>query len=314
MKLPRWLCEVLLVLLGLTSVVLPQSAIAQIYWIEAPEFAPPNTGGVPEFGDLDADGDYDLIYAIVLHSYRNVGSPTLPSWLRDDSLVEGVDYVNSMTTCLADLDADGDLDLSVGMLYGEAYPLFYYENVGSATQPVWQQQNSMYESLSPGSWTCPELADLDDDGDLDLVLAVYWGLRAYRNTGTPQVPSWTRDDSFVDGVSLAHACSDPNLADLDDDGDLDIVLGSTYGDSPIVCFENIGTAQTPEWNENGDLLTDVPMSVGSWGLDLEDLDADGDIDLLVIRGNGPKVYLNLGSVTPVEPSSWGRIKALFRQP
>jgi hypothetical protein len=311
MKLPRWLCGVLPVLLFLLVVLTTQPATAQIYWIEAPEFAPPNTGGIPEFGDLDGDEDCDLIYAMVLQSYRNVGSPFLPSWQQDNSLVEGVNYEVCMTTCLADLDADGDLDLSVGELNG--WPLLYYENVGSATQPVWQPQNSMYESLSPGSWTCPELADLDDDGDLDLVLAVYQGLRAYRNTGTPEVASWQRDDSLVDGISLPHAYLDPNLGDLDGDGDLDIVLGSTYGDSPIVCFENIGTAQTPEWDENGDLLTDVPMLVGSWGLDLADLDADGDVDLLVIRGHGPKIYLNLGSVTPVEHSSWGRIKALFRQ-
>jgi len=304
---------VLPVLLFLLGVLTAQYATAQIYWIEAPEFAPPNTGGIPEFGDLDGDEDYDLIYAMVLQSYRNVGSPSLPSWQQDNSLVEGVEYVNCMTTCLADLDADGDLDLSVGTLYIGSYPLFYYENVGSATQPVWQQQNSMYESLSPGSWTCPELADLDDDRNLDLVLAVYWGLRAYRNTGTPEEPSWTRDDTLVDGVSLPHGYVDPNLGDLDGDGDLDVVLGSTYGDSPIVCFENIGTAQTPEWGENEDLLTGVPQLVGSWGLDLADLDADGDVDLLVIRGNGPKVYLNHGSVTPVESSSWGRIKALFRQ-
>jgi len=313
MKPPRWLWGVLPLLLFLLGALTTQSATAQIYWTEAPEFAPPWTGFNPEFGDLDGDGDFDLIYAVVTQSYRNVGSPSLPSWQQDNSLVEGVDYVNSMTTCLADLDADGDLDLSVGMLSGEAYPLFYYENVGSATQPVWQQQFSMYESLSPGCWTCPELADLDDDGDLDLLLAVEWGLRAYRNTGTAEVPSWIRDGSLVDGISLPHAYVDPNLGDLDGDGDLDLVLGSRYGDVPIVCFGNIGTAQVPEWGENEDLLTGVPSLVGSWGLDLADLDADGDPDLLVIRGHGPKVYLNRGSATPVEPSTWGRIKALFRQ-
>ena len=313
MRLLRWLCSVLPVLLGLAVVLTTQLAPAQIYWTEAPEFAPPNTGCNPEFGNLDGDGDFDLIYAVVTQSYRNVGSSSLPSWQRDDSLVEGVDYVNCMTTCLADLDADGDLDLSVGTLYIGAYPLCYYENVGSATQPVWQPQNSMYESLSPGGWTCPELADLDDDGDLDLVMAVYWGLRAYRNTGTAEVPSWTVDGSLVDGVTLPHAYIDPSLGDIDGDGDLDLVLGGRSGEGPITCYENSGDPHAPMWSENADLLTGVPMLVGGWGLNLANLDADGDPDLLVIRGNGPKVYLNHGSITPVEPSSWGRIKALFRQ-
>lgn len=314
MKLPRWLCSVLPVLLGLAIVLTTQSATAQIYWTEAPEFAPPWTGYNPEFGDLDGDGDYDLIYAVVTRSYRNVGSPTLPSWLRDDSLVEGVDYVNCMTTCLADLDADGDLDLSVGMLYGEAYPLVYYENVGSATQPVWQEQNSMYETLSGGSWTCPELADLDDDGDLDLLLAVEWSFRGYRNTGTAEAPTWTRDDSLVEGVSLPYPRSDPSLGDLDDDGDLDLVIGGRDYGSPIMCFENSGNPQTPTWVENESMLEGVDRDVEGYGLDLADLDGDGDRDLLSCEAeDGAVFYLNLGSVTPVEPSSWGRIKVLFRQ-
>lgn len=314
MKLLRWLCGVLPVLLCLAGVLTTQYATAQIHWIEAPEFAPPWTGYNPEFGDLDGDGDCDLIYAVVTQSYRNVGSPFLPSWQRDDSLVEGVDYVNCMTTCLADLDADGDLDLSVGMLYGEAYPLFYYQNVGSATQPVWQQQNSMYESLSPGSWTCPELADLDDDGDLDLLLAVEWSFRGYRNTGTAEAPSWTRDDSLVEGVSLPYPRSDPNLGDLDDDGDLDLVIGGRDYGSPIMCFENSGTPQIPTWVENESMLEGVDRDVEGYGLDLADLDGDGDRDLLSCEAeDGAVFYLKQGSGTPAEHSSWGRIKGLFRR-
>ena len=54
------------------------------------------------------------------------------------------------------------------------------------------------------------------------------------------------------------------------------------------------------------------MPVGGWGLELADLDDDGDVDLLVMRGQGPKVYLNQGPTTPVEQSSWSRIKELFR--
>ena len=304
---------VLTVLLVVAVLSATQPSAAQVYWTEAPEFSPPPTGSNPETGDLDGDGDFDLIYGVVLQSYRNIGSPSSPSWQQDDSLVEGVNYEISMTTCLADLDADGDLDLSVGSLYVYSYPLFYYENIGSAAQPVWQREDSMYEPLPGGSWTCPELADLDDDGDLDLVLAVHWGLRAYRNIGTPTAPFWEQDGGLLDGVALPYPRSSPNFGDLDGDGDLDLVVGGRSYDGPIICYENSGGPQSPTWIENEGLLTGVEMDVESAGLDLADLDGDGDPDMLSWEvGNGCVVYLNQGPTTPVEPSSWGKIKSLFR--
>jgi hypothetical protein len=204
---------------------------------------------------------------------------------------------------------------SAGLLNAEAYPLWYYENVGTAMGPVWLIWNSMYDDLPPGSWTCPELADLDDDGDLDLVLAVEWGLCAYRNEGTPEVPSWQRDDGLVDGIPVPCAYFDPNLGDLDGDGDLDLVLGGRFYEGPIVCYENIGTAQIPVWVENETMLEGVDRDVEGLGLELADLDGDGDPDLL--SRHSPQqsvVYLNCGPITPVEhASSWARIKRLFRE-
>jgi hypothetical protein len=309
----RALPPILLVLLSMLLASVPGSTVAQIHWIEAPEFAPPATGYNPGSGDLDGDLDPDLIYGVTLQSYRNIGTASVPSWQQDNSLIQGVEYVSCMTTCLADLDADGDLDLSVGFLNAEAHALNYYENVGTSGEPTWRRDYNMYESLPPGAWTCPDLADLDGDGDLDLVLAVEWGLRAYRNTGTPGAPIWDRDDSLIEGMWLPHGYVDPTLGDLDGDADLDALLGSRYFDSPIVCFENVGTVQAPSWVENESLLTGVDRFVNGLGLDLADIDADADLDLLVIDGWGSTFYLNCGAITPVEPSSWGRIKGLFRQ-
>jgi hypothetical protein len=290
--------------------------VAQIYWIEAPEFAPPWTGYIPELGDLDGDEDYDLIYAIVLQSYRNGGTPSFPSWQPDDSLVAGVTYENCMTTCLADLDADGDLDLSVGRMYGEIYSTLYYENVGTANEPAWEEQHSMYLGVCVDqAMTHPELADLDDDGDLDLVVSCYVDIFAYRNTGTPETPIWTEDASLIDGLTPAYGEADPNFCDLDADGDLDVVLGSRAGGSPMMCFENAGTPVAPTWVEHEAMLTGIDREIGGLGLDLADLDGDGDADLLVKpAGAEPIVYLNCGPITLVEEfSTWGRIKGLFRE-
>jgi len=319
MRSLRWLSVVLVLAFHVIGVAGPRPAVAQIHWTVAPEFAPPaagsaGPGGDPEFGDLDADGDYDLIYGAVLQSYRNLGTPEAPSWEEDSSLIEGVEYLQCMTACLADLDADGDLDLSAGLLYGEAFPLWYWVNVGTPAEPVWQLQYSMYEDLPPGNWTCPELADLDGDGDLDLMLAVAWGLRVYRNEGTPEAPSWERDDGLAEGISVSHAYVHPSAGDLDGDGDLDLVIGGRWGEGPIVCYENVGTPQAPLWAENESMLEGVDRDVEGNGVDLADLDADGDPDLLSRQSpGGAVVYLNCGPITPVEPTTWGRIKGLFRE-
>jgi hypothetical protein len=309
----RWLCTVLAVLFLPLEVAGLREATAEVYWIEAPEFAPPWTGYIPELGDLDGDDDHDLIYARVLHSYRNVGSPALPSWGQDDSLVVGVSHVSGMTTCLADLDDDGDLNLSVGQTYGEVWSVLYYRNTGSSTQPVWQNDNSIYEGVY-GSETHPELADLDDDGDLDLVVSITSDLRAYRNTVTPEAPIWTREDSLLSGMSLLYGLADQNFADVDADGDLDAVIGSKYFGGPIMCFENAGTPQAPVWVENESMLVGVERDIAGLGLDLADLDGDGDPDLLVKEAEAePVVYLNVGPITLVEPEvSWSAIKAMFR--
>jgi hypothetical protein len=312
----RCLRGAVLLVLCLAGVFTPEPAGAQIYWVEASHFAPPNTGCRPEFGDLDGDADYDLIYATVLHSYRNAGTPEVPSWQRDDSLIAGVEYVNAMTACLSDLDADGDLDLSVGQLYGEVWPVLYYRNEGSPAQPVWQEDNSMYETLPLYGYTHPELADLDADGDFDLVVSSQGHFEAYRNTGTPVAAAWTEDESLIDGIVPPWGLGlvDQNFGDLDGDGDLDVILGSRSGDGHIMCFENTGTGQVPAWAENESLLIGVDRFVESWGLELADIDADGDLDLLVVIGDmDPVLYLNGGPITPVEPSSWGRIKGLFRE-
>jgi hypothetical protein len=305
----------LLVALCLLGAPGSQPAGAQVYWIQAPEFAPPPTGHPPEFGDLDGDWDYDLVYGVVLQSYRNTGTPSVPSWHRDDSLVAGVEYVSSMTTCLADLDADGDLDLSAGRLFGEVWPVLYYRNEGSPTEPTWQEDNSMYETLPLYGYTHPELADLDADGDLDLVVSSQGHFRAYRNTGTPVAAAWTEDGSLIDGIVPPWGLGlvDQNFGDLDGDGDLDVILGSRSGDGHIMCFENAGTAQEPAWVESEDLLIGVDRFVGTWGLDLADIDGDGDVDLLaLVNSVASVVYLNCGPITPAEPSTWGRIKAVFR--
>lgn len=303
-----------IVILCLLAGLAPQPTDAQVYWIEAPEFvAPPRA--IPEFGDLDGDGDFDLVYPLPLRGYENVGTTTFPVWEPNGSFVEGLpDHLSLMAACLADLDADGDLDFSAGdYSWGN---LYYYENVGTPHDPVWQEHSEVYPDLGECYETNPELADLDGDGDLDLLVAhLSRFFLSYRNVGTPDSPVWEEDQSLLSGIEMPGGGGDPSFTDVDSDGDLDLVVGDRDANWGITAFENVGTQHEPLWAENLDLLLGVDTDVLGFGLDLADLDGDGAPDLLSIyyaRSDFYTFYLNRGSVTTVEPASWSAIKAMFR--
>src|SRR5690606_35250533 len=123
----------------------------------------------------------------------------------------------------------------------------------------------------------PALADLDRDGDLDLV----YDAALYLNDGNAGfTPSGALD---VDGVS------EVAVGDLDGDGDLDIATAVYEGLSRI------------HWNDG---LGGFPSSVefGSAGeqvlaIALGDLDGDGDLDVVLGEDNlaSDRVYFNDGS-------------------
>ncbi|MCA9171378.1 MAG: VCBS repeat-containing protein, partial [Planctomycetales bacterium] len=92
-------------------------------------------------------------------------------------------------------------------------------------------------------------------------------------------------------ASDAAGARDVRLADLDGDGDLDLVVASLY-DNRVGWYENIATpTQFGRYHLLSDKAFGVAMAVP------EDVDDDGDLDLLVVAGGVNRLYLleNLGS-------------------
>lgn len=183
-----------------------------------------DASGGASWSDYDRDGDQDLVVAnrptaemqgFKLSLYRNDGDLR---FTRMDDAALPVDATFPMSVAWGDVDNDGDQDLYAGNLYGMANTL--YENRGDGTFRVMDGGRATSDA---GSSYGVAFGDLDNDADLDLVVANWGGTsEIYLNDGTghfDQVDSGTFQRSV-------HYASSVAMADYDSDGDLDILIGS----------------------------------------------------------------------------------------
>ena len=143
------------------------------------------------------------------------------------------------------------------------------------------------------SYVTVALGDLDDDGDLDIVLGNFAGrFTIVTNTGTPTAPMIAGATTQFFDISVG-LFSAPTLGDLDDDGDLDMVVGSR--DSGLFKLINTGTAAAPVFEIGGLIHIDgidgtLPLSPA-----LGDLDGDGDLDIVMGLYGGLFTVTNSGT-------------------
>jgi uncharacterized protein YuzB (UPF0349 family) len=247
-------------------------------WTAKPGWDVPSVGEAakPAFADLDNDGDYDLLISErfgVSFGYENMGNATSPIWTAKPDW--GVPCVGmGAKPAFADLDNDGDYDLMIGE--GPSGISYAYENTGNSTSPIWTEKTG-WNVPSVGRGAKPAFADLDNDGDYDLLVGEgpFGRTFGYENTGNASSPIWTAKPSW--NLSSVGMGASPALADLDDDGDYDLLIGERYGIS--FAYENTGSASSPIWTAKPDWNASYVGNAA--GPALADLDGDGDYDLLI---------------------------------
>lgn len=202
-----------------------------------------------------------------------------------------------------DLDNDGDFDLMVGSYNGD---FNYFENSGTSGAPSFTtaaQVNSF--GLTAGYYfATPAFADIDNDGDKDMISTEYGGnFNYYENTGTATAPTFTASVQNPFGLAAVNIFGTPTFGDLDNDGDKDLMVGEVGGNMQY--FQNIGTATAPSFTaavQNPFGLTAVGSGTAPISSpEFIDLDTDGDLDLMVNDNNGDFQYFeNMG--TAASPS------------
>jgi Ca2+-binding RTX toxin-like protein len=261
----------------------------------------------PALADLDGDGDFDLFLGVrsgTLAYYRNDGTASAPVFvgpIGGANPFNGVDVGDFSTLSFADLDGDGDLDAVVGE---ETGILNYFKNTGTASAPVFTEQTGAanpFNGIDVGLAATISLVDLDGDGDMDAVVGEYEGvLNYFKNTGTASAPVFTAQTGAANPLGSIDIgeFSAATFADLDGDGDLDLIIGEK--DGVLNYFENTGTASAPAFTARTG--TANPLNGYDEGLEsapaFADLNGDGDLD--GVFGN------NLGTLLYYENTASGR--------
>ncbi|HRI86438.1 MAG TPA: FG-GAP-like repeat-containing protein [Ignavibacteria bacterium] len=259
-----------------------------------------------EFVDIDNDNDFDLFWGDLfskgIYFIRNDGTAEEPNVVIADSIYPRNSPYSSLgynSTRFVDIDNDGDMDMFISVLYlsQNNNNFTFYRNDGSTGNPVFNRiTDNFLLNVDVGGSSNPVFADLDNDGDKDLVIGSdYSKLAYYKNTGTVSAPAFTliTDSLPVISESFNYA---PCFADLDNDGDQDLLLGSYLRDS-LWFFRNTGTPDnfifTLESRGYQIGLTTLGQSSTPA---LIDIDGDNDLDLFIGGTNGRLIfYENTGT-------------------
>lgn len=274
-------------------------------------------------GDVDADGDLDLCLTV------DGGAASL--WLNDGQggFVRGETVADrAVSPCFGDVDNDGDLDLWLGRVGQDLLltndgagnftptPLdrpsadpsiaatdragIHVEeltSVGPADEDPLQppEVEPDLETITP----CARLADLDSDGDLDL-LAFRLAAGSVPTTGdaisaATIVHNNNRDGTFVD-IAQRLGLDFPNVPiatvvydDFDNDRDLDMVVFPAGQAEPIAWVnDRVWTHHRLDARTTGLAVSHVISATSG------DPNRDGRRDLLIFTDDGVRLYLNRG--------------------
>jgi hypothetical protein len=181
---------------------------------------------------------------------------------------------------LGDMDGDGQLDI-VAAWRGDRPTLVVYRGIGPG---LFEEATVLADVVIEGVGRDPQgiaLGDFDRDGDLDVAVTNYIGqsLDVFMNEGSAKSPLRfaralrLRLASFFGGIAYPRVVA---AGDMDGDGDLDLVANEIGGGRVAVVRNDGGRFVRPVEYRVPQIGNERP---GLSGLELADVDGDGDLDV-----------------------------------
>lgn len=241
----------------------------------------------PALADIDGDGLVEVIVGTdsppwngddgsgpFPPAYDNPDYTKATVWALngDSSLVPGWPVITTQqvqsSPAVGDIDGDGDLEIVVGTGQGIAgtggYKVYAWHHDGTAVAG-WPVTTDGVMRASPA------LADLNGDGVLDVIL----GCGAPSDSACKKIYAWNGSGAALPGFPINTTYTnayDPVVADIDNDGKPEILLGSNFREYLFV-YEHNGAysgdtsrTQQPGGNNGGFLNTPLIADVDNDGL------------------------------------------------
>ena len=245
-------------------------------------------------GDYDGDGWLDIYLAqgdtgtSVLYENRSQGGSYSFADVTNVAGVAGSSGDKASGPAFADYDGDGDLDLFIGSVEYSSLRLYNNQGDGSFNEVT---ADAGLANIDRENSVGFAFGDYDQDEDLDLFIAHWTFTRDELPTGTT-LHLWQNngdgtfsdvsDESLITGT-IIEAEFDytfaPTFADIDSDGDLDLLVASDAGTSQVLINQGDlgGGLYTYAYGTDRDVITDE----NGMGSSVADFDNDGDLDWFV---------------------------------